>query len=270
VTPIQHWIQTSRLLLNPRLQRRKGIIMGLKYQIAKLEDVAEAVRHMYVARDGQYFLDVDGVVPKERVDEFRNNNIELQKQIDRYKGIDPTKHAELLAIQQEVEEGKLIKEGKVEEVVQLRVKTMKATLESQVNEFGQKLAVANRQLETLLVDNVVKTAAIKNGVVPSAVEDVVLRAKTVYSVVDGVPTPKGPDGQVVFGNDGKTPMPVDEWIVSLRSTAGHLFQGSTGSGAGGGGITGVKDMSKLSPVDKIAAGLAMRGKGMMTDLPQAS
>ena len=243
--------------------------MGMKFQIAKLEDVPENVRHMYVARDGQYFLDVDGVVPKERVDEFRNNNIELQKQIDRYKGIDPTKHAELLAIQQEMEEGKLIKEGKVAEVVDLRVKTMKATYDGQIAEYGQKLTVANRQLETLLVDNVVKTAAIKNGVVPSAVDDVVLRAKTVYTVVDGVPTPKGADGQVIFGKDGKTPMPVDEWLISLRSTATHLFQGSTGSGAGGGGNGGGKDMSKMSPVDKINAGLAARGTGLR-DLPQAS
>jgi hypothetical protein len=242
--------------------------MGLKYQVDKLEDVPEASRGLYVARDGKYFLDVDGVVPKERVDEFRNNNIELQRQIDRFKGIDPAKHAELLAIQQEIEEGKLIKEGKVAEVVDLRVKTMKATYDGQLSERDQKLAIANRQLEVLLIDNVVKTAAIKNGVVPSAVEDVVLRAKTVYTVVDGVPTPKGPDGQVIYGKDGKTPMSVEEWLVNLRTGAGHLFQGSTGSGAGGGSNSGVKDFSKLSPVDKINAGLAARDS-TMANLPGA-
>lgn len=143
---------------------------------------------------------------------------------------------------------------------------MKATFDGQLSERDQKLAIANRQLEVLLIDNVVKTAAIKNGVVPSAVEDVVLRAKTVYTVVDGVPTPKGSDGQVIYGKDGKTPMPVEEWLVSLRASAGHLFQGSTGSGAGGGSNSGAKDFSKMSPVDKINAGLANRDT-TMANLP---
>lgn len=231
--------------------------MGLKYVIDKLEDVAEASRGLYVQRDGKFYLDVEGVVPKERIDEFRNNNIELQKQLDKYKGVDPTKHAELLKIQQEIEEGKLIKQGKLEEVVNLRVGTMKTTYEGQLNEANTALANANRQLETLMIDNVVRAEATKAGVVATAVDDVILRAKTTYVIEKGVPVPKV-NGEVVYGKDGKTPMLIGEWITSLRTSAGHLFQGSSGSGAAGGGSgPGGVDVSKMTPAQKIAHGLAL-------------
>lgn len=231
--------------------------MGLKYVIDKLEDVAEASRGLYVQRDGKFYLDVDGVVPKERVDEFRNNNIELQKQLDKYKNIDPTKYAELKQIQQEIEEGKLIKEGKLEEVVNLRVGNMKTTYEGQLNDANTALANANRQLETLMIDNVVRAEATKAGVVATAVDDVILRAKTTYVIEKGVPVPKA-NGEVVYGKDGKTPMPISEWMTGLRGTAGHLFQGSTGSGAGGGGKgPGGVDVSKMTPAQKIQHGLNM-------------
>lgn len=246
--------------------------MAYKYKIDKLEDVAENIRGMYVARDGAFYLDVEGVVPKERVDEFRNNNIELQKQIDKYKGIDPNKYAELKAIQQEIEEGKLIKEGKLEEVVNLRVGTMKTTFEGQLTEAQTALAKANRQLEALMIDNVVRAEATKAGVIATAVDDVILRAKAAYVMENGVATPKNAEGQVIYGKDGKTPMPIGEWLTGLRTNAGHLFSGSTGSGAGGGGGGGAGqvDVSKMTPAQKIAHGLALGlNKSSPAQLPGA-
>lgn len=243
--------------------------MAFKYVIDKLEDVAENIRSMYVAKDGKYVLDVEGVVPKERVDEFRNNNIELQKQLDKYKNIDPTKYAELKQIQQEIEEGKLIKEGKLEEVVNLRVGNMKATYDGQITDLTGQLTKANRQLETLMIDNVVRAESSKAGVVPTAVDDVILRAKTTYVMENGVPTPKNAEGQIVYSKDGKTPMPISEWLTALRTTAVHLFQGSSGSGAGGGMGNGKTDFSKMSPAEKINYGLKHgMNKGPAT-LPEA-
>lgn len=229
--------------------------MALKFKIDKLEDVAEAVRSMYVAKDGAYYLDVDGVVPKERLDEFRSNNITLQQQLDRFKNIDPNKYAELRQIQQEIEEGKLIKEGKLEEVVNLRVGTMKQTYEGQLADMTTQLTNANRQLETLMIDNVVRQVATKAGVIPTAVDDVVLRAKTTYVMEKGVPVPKV-NGEIIYGKDGTTPMPIDEWVTKLRTEAGHLFQGSSGSGAGGGTAGGRVDVSKMTALEKINYGLA--------------
>ena len=49
--------------------------MSLKFQIEKLEDVAENLRSLYTPHEGKFFLDVDGAVSREKLDEFRTNNI---------------------------------------------------------------------------------------------------------------------------------------------------------------------------------------------------
>jgi hypothetical protein len=243
------------------------MIMPLKHKIVKLDDVPEPFRVEYKpAPDGIGFvLDVDGVVEKARLDEFRNNNIQLQQQLDKLKDVDPVKYRELIKIQQQIDEKQLIEAGKVNEVVELRVTAMREELTTKLDEVTGQNSVLNKQLSILLIDNVVKDAAIKNGVVPTAVDDVVLRAATVFRVVDGHPVPQDAAGKVIYGRDGTTPMSVSDWLVGLKKTAPHLFVGSSGSGAGGGDRTSVIDMSKASPIDKINAGLA--SAGMLTRLP---
>lgn len=243
--------------------------MGLKYQVAKLEDVPENVRALY-KQDGQVFvLDADDVVPKTRLDEFRTNNIQLQQQLDKLKDVDPTKYAELIKLQQEVEEGQLIKAGKLEEVVNLRVTNMKKDLETKLQSSDAQLATANAQLSVLMIDNAVRQEAVKNGALPTALDDVVLRARTVYSMVDGQPVPKDGKGQVIYGKDGQAPMAMVDWLVALKKTAPHLFAGSQGSGAGGGrGGPGASDTSKMTPSQKIALGLSNQAN-TMANLPGA-
>ena len=97
--------------------------------------------------------------------------------------------AELLEIQRQLNEQELIKKGDVEGVVNSRVSTMKTTYDTQINELTTKLTVGQQQLHSLLVDNVIRIAASKNGAFPEALDDVVLRAKGVYTVENGVPTP---------------------------------------------------------------------------------
>lgn len=241
--------------------------MGLKYQIAKLEDVPENVRTLYKPEGAGYVLDTEDVVPKTRLDEFRNNNIQLQQQLDKLKDVDPVKYAELIKLQQEVEEGQLIKAGKLEEVVALRVTNMKRDLETQLNGTKSELAQANTQLAMLMIDNAVRQEAVKNGALPTALDDVVLRARTVYSMEKGQPVPKDDKGQVIYGKDGQTPMAIGDWLISLKKAAPHLFAGSQGGGAGGGRTgAGPADISKMTPSQKISLGLA-QAASMMKELP---
>lgn len=243
--------------------------MGLKYQIAKLEDVPEGVRSLYKQEGSVFVLDAEDVVPKTRLDEFRTNNIQLQQQLDKLKDVDPVKYAELVKIQQQVEEGKLIQAGKLEEVVTLRVTNMKKDLETQLGASQTALQQANSQLSVLMIDNAVRQEAVKNGALPTALDDVVLRARTVYSMDKGQPVPKDDKGQIIYGKDGSTPMSMADWLVSLKKSAPHLFAGSQGSGAGGGrGAPGGVDMSKLTPSQKISMGLTM-GANTMGNLPGA-
>jgi hypothetical protein len=70
----------------------------MKFKIAKLEDAPEYLRQHYVLNnaDGMYYLNVEGAVAKDRLDEFRNNNVQLQQRLDLFKDNAPAKIATLL------------------------------------------------------------------------------------------------------------------------------------------------------------------------------
>jgi hypothetical protein len=234
--------------------------MPIKFAVAKLEDAPEALRSFYVQQGDKFVLDAEGAVPKDKLDEFRTNNIDLQRQLEKYKDVDPAKYRELLEIDRKIREKELLDAGKVDELVELRTSTMRETYETEKTKLTSDLTVANTRLEQLLIDNVVKTSAIKLGVIAEAVDDVVLRAKTMFRIENGQPVPKDADGKVIYGKDGSSPMSVDEWLTGLKTSARHLFLGSAGSGAGGGNRAGAPDMSKLTPAQKISLGLQQMGR----------
>lgn len=240
--------------------------MPLKYKIGKLEDVPEAIRGEYVAdpTNGGFTLNVEGAVAKERLDEFRNNNINLQQQIDKFKDVDPAKYQELMKLQRKIQEKELIEKGEVDKVVELRVTAMRDELTAKITEYEKTIEVTNKQLSHLLIDNVVKSAAIQSGVAPTAVDDVILRAATVFKIENGAPVAKDAQGNQVYAKDGTTPLSVAAWVTDLKKTAPHLFLGAQGSGATGGGRPGATDTSKMSAVDKIATGLSA---AMLEKLP---
>ena len=231
--------------------------MALKAVLDTIEGVPADVAKEYTkGEDGKFRLTVDGMVGADKLAEFRTNNIRLMQEMEKFKDIDPAKYKELLAIQQEITEQKLIKAGKVDEVVESRVQTMRKDFETKLNEASNQLSSANRQLETLLVDNTVRAAAIKAGVLPTAVDDVLLRAKSVFKVQNGAAVPVNEKGEVIYGKDGTSPMSVDDWMSTLKKTATHLWPASQGGGANRSGPQGSgRDTSRMTPTQKIEAGL---------------
>ncbi|AAX84852.1 putative phage structural protein [Xanthomonas phage Xp15] len=231
--------------------------MKLKFKIGKLEDVAEAYRNLYSqGPDGSYYLDVDGAVDKSKLDEFRDNNVALRAQIEKFKDVDPAKYQELMAEHAKIHEGELIKKGDVEGLVNHRTQTMRTEYEGKLNSLSKNYEIAQRQLETLTIDNVVRDRSIKLGVAPTAVEDVLLRAKSVFRVEEGRPVAKDPEGKIVYGKNGTDPMDIGEWLGGLKDQAPHLFQPSTGSGGNGGNRQAGNGGEKLSAAQKIASGLS--------------
>lgn len=233
--------------------------MSFKYKLPTLDGLPENHKIFYKSEGSEFVLDTEGVVSKDKLDEFRNNNIQLQQQLDKLKDVDPVKYRELINLDRQVKEGELIKAGKLDEVVNLRVGEMRTTLQAQIDEQQMALSTSNQQLSLLLIDNQVKSAAIALGVHSTAVDDIVLRARTVYQVEKGSPVPKDGSGNIIYGKDGSTPMSIDDWAMSLKKTAPHLFVGSMGSGAGGGRGAGNVDVSKMTPSQKISYGLTQGG-----------
>lgn len=234
--------------------------MALKFKIPKksFDELEDDVKALYVTNaDGNYYLDVEGAVDKAKLDEFRTNNVNLLQKLEQFKDVNVEEYKLALEAQKKIQEKELLDKGEVEKVVEQRVTAMKEDLEGQISERDQKLTLANRQLDVLIIDNSVREHAIKQGIATSAVDDVLLRARTVYQVEEGRAIPKDGNGAVIFGKDGQTPLPIHDWIGGLKEDAPHLFQSSQGSGAGGGNGSGFRavDTSKMNPQNKIAAGL---------------
>ena len=230
--------------------------MALPFKIKSLDAVAEAFRTLYIKHtDGTYVLEVDGAVDKETVTEFRNKNIELMKEAEKYKDLNPQKYQELMELQRQRQEKELIDKGEVDQVIEGRVKAMKAQYDTEISTRDTSISQMTRQLESLLIDNTVRTAATKTGVRPEAVDDVLLRAKTVFSIKEGKVVALDGEGKIAYGKDGTTPLGIEEWSTGLKTTAPHLYLGSTGGGGSGSGGGSGGRSTNATPISKISAGL---------------
>lgn len=247
--------------------------MALKAILDSLDGLSDDLKKLYTQKDGKYHLDVDGMVDKTRLDEFRNNNIELKKQLDdlaaKYKDIDPETVRELLKKEKEIKEKKMLDAGKVDELLEERTKAMRTDYEKQIKTLTEKVTSSDSQLERLVIDNALKDAGLKAGVRDTAMEDVVLRGRARYKMQDGKAVPMTADGKVIYGKDGETPETMTEWFGSLASAAPHLFNPSNGSGANGSGSkNGQKSMTRkefegLGPQEQMAAAAQMSKKELV-------
>ena len=59
--------------------------MNIKYKYRSADEIPEAVRPFFAEQNGEWLLQADGAVDKARLDEFRQNNIALQKQMEQEK-----------------------------------------------------------------------------------------------------------------------------------------------------------------------------------------
>lgn len=222
--------------------------MSIKTRVKTLEEIPEAIREFYVEQDGEFFLPVEGMVGKDKLDEFRTNNIELKKQLEaiteKFDGVDPDAFRELTAKAQKERDKKLLDSGKVDEMITERLNAAKAGFDKEkkgIEETNRKL---NIQLEGLLIDNAVRDAAAKAGVKSGAVDDVLLRARQVFKLIDGRAVAYDGEKQI-FGTTGN-PISVLEYIADkLAPAAPHLFEASKGTGANN------ADGSRQVPAGKI-------------------
>jgi hypothetical protein len=208
--------------------------MTIKARIKTLEEAPEEIRSLYVEKDGEFSLAVEGLVGKEKLDEFRVSNISLKKQIEdlnaKFEGVDPDVFRELNEKAEKERTKKLIAADKVDELVAERVNAAKAGFDKQYKGLEDEKRKLGIQLESLLIDNAVRDGAAKSGVRASAVEDVLLRARQVFKVVDGKAVAFDGDKQL-FGPTGD-PLTVPEYITGkLTEAAPHLFEPSQGGGA---------------------------------------
>ena len=221
--------------------------MALKFKCKSKDEVPADQAALYVEREGEWVLDVEGVVEKAKHDDFRTANVALRKELEeqkkRFEGIDPEEVRKLAEEKQKLEETQQLKLGEVEKVLETRLKTARADWDKQFGAVTAERDALNTRLASIQIDQGVITVATKKGLRPSAIPDITARARSVFRLVNGAPTAFEPDGKTVrVGKDGITPMNLEEWVDAQVSDAPHLFESNAGGGAagdasGGGGAT---------------------------------
>lgn len=136
----------------------------LKFMLENLEGLDEAKAALYTkSADGKFYLDVEGAVSKNKVDEFRNNNITLTQEMDKlkakYKDLDPDKYEELLKLEADANKGKTVTIEEVDQMVADRVKQMQTDFDTEKATFTDQISTRDRQLEALVIDSNVRKAA---------------------------------------------------------------------------------------------------------------
>src|SRR4030067_257403 len=248
--------------------------MALALVVAKMENIAEAHRALYVEKDGQFRLDVDGIEDTTGLKSALQAERKLLKDAkdaaraleEKFAGLDPAKVREMMSKRDQEGEAALIAAGKIDEVIAKRSEKLRVELQRQVDEANGSVKLANdrtskysqRVLDDRIKDAVlgkVHIHAIKNG-------DVMRAAREIFVLDDeGNAVQLDSDGKAVLGKDGKTPFSPAEWIESMEEVAPHWFPSKgSGGGAGGSGSGGAggKTMKRsvfdaLPPREKAAA-----------------
>jgi hypothetical protein len=240
--------------------------------------VPEALREIAVEKDGKIVVDVS---PTAKLSEFRDNNIKISQERDRFASVFAKLSGEtglsldkvdeflgsfkdLAATKKLVDDGKLVADSSLEEALAARTSQMKSDLEGQARAEREARLNAERerdqlrvQLESNFIDGEVMKAATNQraGVRPDAIAAVQREARDFFRVEEGRLIARDANKQIIYGSDGATPITPLEWIKThLSEKAPYLFLASQGGGSNGGGVGGMSqaDILKLDPVQRMA------------------
>ncbi|MDD4931633.1 MAG: hypothetical protein PHG66_05840 [Candidatus Colwellbacteria bacterium] len=254
----------------------------LKLILASLDGLSEEVAKLYKqGGDGKFHLQTEeDEGSKQKIAEFRENNIKLQKELDeikkKFSGVDLES---LLAAQRKLTDlgdKKLLEEGKVEELVAQKTERMRLDYEEQIKQLtaalgerDTKLTSTSQRLSEVLIDSEITKAVNAVGVVrKEAMTDIISRGRRTWHLEDNKPTPKEGD-RLLYGKDGKAPLTFEEWAQALVIQAPFLFEPSSGGGAGGGaggsggagaGSGKQVDLSKMPLTERLKYGHAQQAK----------
>lgn len=255
--------------------------MALKVEVDTLDGIDATLHGLYKKGDDERFrLDIEGLPDvsglKNALNDERNQRKMLADKVKQFDGVDIDFYSKISSKRDLFE--KFEKTGGVDEEainaqVETRVSRLKDETKKTVDSLTGKLSATEQRLSKLLIDNTVGDAALKTGVLPTAMEDVLRRAKETFRVVEGLVVPQDASGNTLYGMDGVKPLTQEEWLSDLRTSAPHLFKASKGGGAGpsggegGGGGTTVRFKDDLRNSAEKAKFITDHGMDAYLELP---
>lgn len=250
--------------------------MALATVLENLDNVPETLRSYYKQVDDRFILDADveshpqvqGLRGAYKADHEKNKA--LTAQLTQLKDVDPVRWSILKDLSDE--DLVLLHAAKSEQSqktaprdasdfeieFQKRIAPMKTAHEHEIQKREAKLREIEAERESLKtemrrksVENAIIAACAETGVLPGAVEEIVLLGQQYFKTneanevvaVDRM-------GVEIFGSDTK-PMGPREWIMSRGAAKVHWFPLNTGGGAGGGRFGGDLRITKKSDLKDV-------------------
>ncbi|MDD3885231.1 MAG: hypothetical protein PHW66_09975 [Gallionella sp.] len=196
-----------------------------------------------VVEGAEQELDIDQILAenqklKSKVNEFRNTNISLKKQMEEFSSKIP--EFESMRESLEEKERELLKaKGKTEEALQSQIEQMRKKFEDEKNSWESRQRQIEEQArayedryKNLQMDQRNGEVALKSGVQKGALPYVLNDIRQFFEMDD--------DGKMVpreenrFDTSTGKEWTLETWIEKYRDEKPFLFEGSTGSGAVGG------------------------------------
>ena len=165
-----------------------------------------------------------------------------------------------------VDDGLLLENTALEEAAAARVTDVTNSFKAQMAEIArdrdaqkERAKAADERANQMMVENSIRLAASDPDVamLDKAVGLVLPAAFKTFRVEDGGKlAPKTPDGTIIYGSDGVTPMSVKEWLLKQREDSDFLFKGSKGGGASGSdqktaGRLSAAELSAMTPQQRM-------------------
>jgi hypothetical protein len=169
----------------------------------------------------------------------------IQQDFKKYEALgDPEQISNILKHFENNEDAKLVAEGKFDEVLAKHTQRQQLDYEEKINNLSSSLeeqAKAADKYKNMFHESqaghAIRAAAEAAGVRSTAVEDILLRGKGVFTVSDdGTLEARDKDGNLVVAN-GK-PLSPDLFVAGLKDKYPHYWPDSQGSGANGGNGVG--------------------------------
>jgi hypothetical protein len=177
---------------------------------------------------------------KSKNEEIIGEKKKLQAQLSKFGDMDIEAATKAMDFLSKNETAQLIADGKFDEVLATHTEKLKADYQDKIDALSTERdgAFADRdthksRYEVSIVDSEIRKLALKEGVLPDALEDVMARGRQVFS--------HGEDGSVEARNAKGELLKVDDKLVTtaswLKTLPRHYWPASAGVGAEGGKMT---------------------------------
>jgi len=239
----------------------------MKFVINSLEEVPEAFRSEYEAKNGKFYLKGEGeylplVESNAKLTEFRDNNralnskiTELDNKLKTFEGVDVAEYQTLKTKVTELENAGVKDKSSVADLVKAAVKAAVTPLEEKLTQREQSEKAAQEALARTGLENALREVGMKVGVDERALPDYINRGMQVFKLVDGRPAPRKGDQPIFSKTKPADELSMEEWATELHDEAPFLFKQSKGGGAGNGGPTnGFQGQRKVISSDPLEFG----------------